>query len=40
VDVCSKDYRRLSEQLLAEREKSASLQARVFELEAALHKDR
>jgi chromosome segregation ATPase len=36
----SKDYRRLNQQLLEEREKSSALQARVFELEAELHKER
>jgi len=36
----SKDYRHLNTQLLAEREKKDELQARVFELESELHKER
>jgi len=36
----TKDYRRINEQLLEQREKSAGLQARIFDLETDLHKER
>lgn len=37
---CSKDFRKLNEQLLCEREKRSALQGRVLELEQELHKER